>query len=49
MRLPGAAVRVIATPGWRPARDSHYFEVLAERAAFHRYGDNEVALRWRGR
>jgi hypothetical protein len=34
---------------WRPAPNSHYFEVLAERVAYHRYGDNEVALRWRGR
>jgi hypothetical protein len=34
---------------WRPARDSHYFEVLAARAAYHRYGDAEVALRWPGR
>jgi hypothetical protein len=32
---------------WRPAPDSHYFEVLAERVAYHRYGDDEVALRWR--
>jgi hypothetical protein len=24
---------------WRPATESHYFEVLAERAAYHRYGD----------
>jgi hypothetical protein len=31
---------------WRPTVDSHYFEVLAERAAYHRYGDDEVALRW---
>jgi Pyridoxamine 5'-phosphate oxidase len=31
---------------WRPAADSHYFEVLAERAAYHRYGDGEVSLRW---
>ena len=31
---------------WRPAPDSHYFEVLAERAAYHRYGENEIALRW---
>ena len=31
---------------WRPAPDSHYFEVLAERAAYHRYGANEVSLRW---
>jgi hypothetical protein len=34
---------------WRPAADSRYFEVLAERVAYHRYGDNEVALRWPGR
>ena len=34
---------------WRPASDSHYFEVLAERVAYHRYGANEVALRWSGR
>lgn len=34
---------------WRPASDSHYFEVLAERVAYHRYGDNEIALRWRSR
>jgi hypothetical protein len=34
---------------WRPAPDSHYFEVLAERVAYHRYGENEVALRWPGR
>jgi hypothetical protein len=33
---------------WRPAADSHYFEVLAERVAYHRYGDGEVALRWPG-
>jgi hypothetical protein len=32
---------------WRPAPDSHYFEVLAERVAYHRYGGAEVALRWR--
>jgi hypothetical protein len=32
---------------WRPDPDSHYFEVLAERAAYHRYGDTEVHLRWR--
>ena len=32
---------------WRPAPDSHYFEILAERAAYHRYGDDEIALRWR--
>jgi predicted pyridoxine 5'-phosphate oxidase superfamily flavin-nucleotide-binding protein len=33
---------------WRPATESHYFEVLAERAAYHRYGEREVALLWRG-
>jgi hypothetical protein len=33
---------------WRPSPDSHYFDVLAERAAYHRYGEREVALRWRG-
>jgi Pyridoxamine 5'-phosphate oxidase len=32
---------------WRPAPDSHYFEVLAERLAYHKYGGDEVALRWR--
>ena len=32
---------------WRPAPDSHYFEVLALRIAYHRYGDDELALRWR--
>lgn len=31
---------------WRPAPDSHYFEVHAERAAYHRYGAEEIALRW---
>ena len=31
---------------WRPDPASHYFEVLAERAAFHRYGDDEMHLRW---
>lgn len=32
---------------WRPAPDSHYFEVLAERIAYHKYGGDEIALRWR--
>lgn len=32
--------------GWRPAPDSHHFEVLAERVAYHRYGDDETVLRW---
>ena len=31
---------------WRPDPDSHYFEILAERAAYHRYGDDEKHLRW---
>ena len=31
---------------WRPAPDSHYFEVYAERIAYHRYGTEETALRW---
>jgi hypothetical protein len=31
---------------WRPDPDSHYFEVLAARAAYHRYGKEEIALRW---
>ena len=34
---------------WRPSPDSHYFEVLADRAAYHRYGQNNVALRWPAR
>ena len=31
---------------WRPDPSSHYFEILAERAAYHRYGDEETHLRW---
>ncbi len=31
---------------WRPAPDSHYFEVLVERAAYHRYGEDEVRRVW---
>ena len=31
---------------WRPAPDSHYFEVLAERVAYHRYGEENVVFRW---
>jgi Pyridoxamine 5'-phosphate oxidase len=31
---------------WRPAPDSHYFEVRADRVAYHRYGLEEIALRW---
>jgi Pyridoxamine 5'-phosphate oxidase len=33
---------------WRPDPDSHYFEILARRAAYDRYGDEELHLRWRG-
>jgi Pyridoxamine 5'-phosphate oxidase len=33
---------------WRPAPDSHYFEFLAERAAWVTYGDSkQVSIRWR--
>lgn len=33
---------------WRPAPDSHYFEILAERAASVRYdGNGQIAVRWR--
>jgi hypothetical protein len=32
---------------WRPAPDSHYFEVLAERAAYVTYGDGQRSIRWR--
>jgi hypothetical protein len=33
---------------WRPAPDSHYFEVLAERAAYVTYGDGgQTSIRWR--
>jgi general stress protein 26 len=31
---------------WRPDPDSHYFEIHAERVAYHRYGDDDIALRW---
>jgi hypothetical protein len=34
---------------WRPSPDSHYFEVLAERMAYHRYGGDDVVLRWSAR
>ena len=34
---------------WRPAPDSHYFEVLAERLAYHKYGGDEIALRRRAK
>ena len=33
---------------WRPAPDSHYFEFLAERAAWVSYdGNGQTSLRWR--
>jgi predicted pyridoxine 5'-phosphate oxidase superfamily flavin-nucleotide-binding protein len=32
---------------WRPAPDSHYFEILAERAAWVTYADGQTSIRWR--
>jgi len=33
---------------WRPAPDSHYFEILADRAAYVTYDDTgQTSLRWR--
>lgn len=32
---------------WRPAPDSHYFELLAERAAYVTYDDGQHSIRWR--
>jgi hypothetical protein len=32
---------------WRPAPDSHYFEIRAERAAFVTHGDGQTSIRWR--
>jgi hypothetical protein len=32
---------------WRPAPDSHYFEVLAGRAAFVTYDEGQTSIRWR--
>src|SRR5436190_23223738 len=33
---------------WRPAPDSHYFEFLADRAAYVTYDDTgQTSLRWR--
>jgi predicted pyridoxine 5'-phosphate oxidase superfamily flavin-nucleotide-binding protein len=33
---------------WRPAADSHYFDLLAERAAWVSYdGDGQTSIRWR--
>jgi Pyridoxamine 5'-phosphate oxidase len=31
---------------WRPAADSHYFEVLVELAAYFKYGEGEHRLFW---
>jgi predicted pyridoxine 5'-phosphate oxidase superfamily flavin-nucleotide-binding protein len=32
---------------WRPAPDSHYFEILAGRAAYVTHGDGQTSIRWR--
>ena len=32
---------------WRPAPDSHYFEFLAERAAWVTYDEGQTSIRWR--
>ena len=32
---------------WRPAPDSHYFDVLAERAAWVTYDHGQTSIRWR--
>jgi Pyridoxamine 5'-phosphate oxidase len=32
---------------WRPAPDSHYFELLAERAAYVTYDEGQSSIRWR--
>ena len=32
---------------WRPAPDSHYFDLLAERAAWVTYDDGQHSIRWR--
>jgi hypothetical protein len=32
---------------WRPAPDSHYFDVLAGRAAFVTYDEGQTSIRWR--
>ena len=32
---------------WRPAPDSHYFDVLAERAAWVTYDKGQTSIRWR--
>jgi predicted pyridoxine 5'-phosphate oxidase superfamily flavin-nucleotide-binding protein len=32
---------------WRPATDSHYFDILAARAAWVTYEDGQTSIRWR--
>jgi hypothetical protein len=32
---------------WRPAPDSHDFEILIERASWFTYGDGQTSIRWR--
>jgi predicted pyridoxine 5'-phosphate oxidase superfamily flavin-nucleotide-binding protein len=32
---------------WRPAPDSHYFDILAERAAWVTYDKGQTSIRWR--
>jgi predicted pyridoxine 5'-phosphate oxidase superfamily flavin-nucleotide-binding protein len=32
---------------WRPASDSHYFDILAERAAWVTYDEGQTSIRWR--
>ena len=32
---------------WRPAPDSHYFEILVNRAAWVEYDDGQHSIRWR--
>ncbi|HEY7420876.1 MAG TPA: pyridoxamine 5'-phosphate oxidase family protein [Gaiellaceae bacterium] len=32
---------------WRPAADSHYFDIVAERAAWVTYEDGQTSIRWR--
>lgn len=32
---------------WRPAPDSHYFEIFAERAAWVTYDEGQTSIRWR--
>jgi predicted pyridoxine 5'-phosphate oxidase superfamily flavin-nucleotide-binding protein len=31
---------------WRPAPDSHYFEIVAERAAWVTYAQGQTSIRW---